>query len=230
MYTESRGQWPVVGDWPWMCVRGFASAVEGKPHDPSTRFAATSRPRGLLWVHHPAGGTRRAWRAFCPALRRPRLRNLGPAMRGPAITARPRLPPRRLARSIRRRLGTFLRGYLIRSETYRSAKILRYAQRLVEQYDTNHDGYLEKEEWQQMRGNPAIVDRDHDGLITVEDLARYITIYGRYRHIQLLAPALVTSRLGPTSEGAVAGCRQSPRRQSNGARRRRWSPTLWKPR
>jgi hypothetical protein len=85
-----------------------------------------------------------------------------------------------------------------------SAKVLRYAQRLVEQYDTNHDGQLEKAEWQKMRGNPAIVDRDHDGLITVDDLARYITIYGRYRHIQLLAPALVTNPPQPSGEGAAA--------------------------
>jgi hypothetical protein len=92
-----------------------------------------------------------------------------------------------------------------------SAKILRYAQRLVEQYDTNHDGQLEKVEWQKMRGNPAIVDRDHDGLITVDDLARYITIYGRYRHIQLLAPALATNPPQPSAEGAPASTAENPR-------------------
>jgi len=92
-----------------------------------------------------------------------------------------------------------------------SAKVLRYAQRLVEQYDTNHNGQLEKEEWQKMRGNPAIVDRDHDGLITVEDLARYITIYGRYRHIQLIAPALTTPPQQPSAEGVPSPVAENSR-------------------
>jgi Ca2+-binding EF-hand superfamily protein len=95
-----------------------------------------------------------------------------------------------------------------------SAKVLRYAQRLVEQYDTNHNGQLEKEEWQKMRGNPAVVDRDHDGLITVDDLARYITIYGRYRHVQLIAPALMTNPPQPAAEGPQPPATESPRSES----------------
>ena len=122
---------------------------------------------------------------------------------------RPKLPPHRRARSMRRPLSDIPSRvpYTERGVPV-SAKVLRYAQRLVEQYDTNHNGQLEKDEWQKMRGNPAIVDRDHDGLITVEDLARYITIYGRYRHIQLIAPALTTNPPQPS----VEGCRRRPPR------------------
>ena len=99
-----------------------------------------------------------------------------------------------------------------------SAKILRYAQRLVAQYDTNHDGQLEKDEWQKMHGNPAIVDRDHDGLISAEDLARYITIYGRYRRIQLIAPTLATSPQQPSGEGTPAAGAENSRGENPAGR------------
>ena len=70
-----------------------------------------------------------------------------------------------------------------------SAKILRYAERLVKQYDTNGDGYLQTEEWEKMHGNPKIIDTDRDGIITVDQLARYIARYGRAHRLQLmLAP------------------------------------------
>ena len=95
-----------------------------------------------------------------------------------------------------------------------SAKVLRYAQRLVEQYDTNHDGQLDKEEWQKMRGNPATVVRDHDDRITVQDLARYITIYGRYRRIQLMAPALVTNPSQPWGDGGPSPGAENSRRDN----------------
>ena len=91
-----------------------------------------------------------------------------------------------------------------------SAKILRYSQRLVAQYDANHNGQLEKEEWSKMQGNPTVIDRDRDGVITVEDLARYITIYGRYRHIHLLAPALGSTGGSTTGENGAAAGEENP--------------------
>jgi len=69
-----------------------------------------------------------------------------------------------------------------------SAKILRYAERIVRQYDTNGDDRLQAEEWQAMRGEPATMDFDRDGTITIEEYSRYIFKYGRAHRIHLAAP------------------------------------------
>lgn len=69
------------------------------------------------------------------------------------------------------------------------AKILRYAERLVRQYDTNGDGRLQKDEWEKIHGNPPMVDADHDGVITVDEFAQYISRYGQLHRIHLFQPA-----------------------------------------
>jgi Ca2+-binding EF-hand superfamily protein len=69
------------------------------------------------------------------------------------------------------------------------AKTLRYAERLVHQYDSNGDGSLQKEEWQKVHGNPQQVDANRDGVITVDEFAQYIARYGQLHRIHLFQPA-----------------------------------------
>ncbi|MCL2347741.1 MAG: hypothetical protein FWC50_05700 [Planctomycetaceae bacterium] len=65
-----------------------------------------------------------------------------------------------------------------------SAKILRYAEYLIEKYDTNHNGQLEQDEWfGKMSGFPQKIDLDGDSSITLEELAGYIAKYSDLRTI-----------------------------------------------
>jgi Ca2+-binding EF-hand superfamily protein len=64
------------------------------------------------------------------------------------------------------------------------AKLLRYAQRLVKQYDRNGSGALEEKEWAAMPGNARKIDRNRDGVITVEELVDYLARYARSRRLQ----------------------------------------------
>ena len=95
-----------------------------------------------------------------------------------------------------------------------SAKILRYAERLVKQYDTNGNGRLEQDEWEKMHGNPKAMDANRDGVITTEDLARYIARYGRAHRLQLMIsppPAPETAASPPLFQPASKGSlQQSP--------------------
>lgn len=69
-----------------------------------------------------------------------------------------------------------------------SAKVVRYAQRLVHSYDRDGDGQLGQQEIQAMRGAARQADLNHDGVITVEELTRFIADYGQNRRIRLLPP------------------------------------------
>jgi len=73
-------------------------------------------------------------------------------------------------------------------------KVLRYAQRALEKYDTNGDGELQESEWEGMKGNPRIIDRDRDKVITAKELAEYIARYGYRRRIRLM-PASTEGRI-----------------------------------
>ena len=73
-------------------------------------------------------------------------------------------------------------------------KVLRYAEHVIERYDTNGDGSLDSIEWGRMQGNPRAADRDRDGVITAEELAEWVARYGHRRKIRLM-PA--------TSEGRI---------------------------
>jgi hypothetical protein len=65
------------------------------------------------------------------------------------------------------------------------AKVRRYAERLLRQYDRNGDGVLQPDEWSKMRGNPAAIDANHDRVITLDELTRYIMAYGQQRRLNL---------------------------------------------
>ncbi len=71
-----------------------------------------------------------------------------------------------------------------------SAKILRYADRLIRRYDTNQDSKLQQNEWKAMRGNPLLADFDGDKIITIEEMARRIARYGYRRKIRLIPKTL----------------------------------------
>ncbi len=63
----------------------------------------------------------------------------------------------------------------------RAARARRFAEMILGRYDKNHNGRLERDEWRGMRGNPEEVDRNHDGVITREELTRRVMEYGRGR-------------------------------------------------
>lgn len=69
-----------------------------------------------------------------------------------------------------------------------TAKLVRYAQRIVKRYDTNGDGRLEAAEWKGMHGKPEVADANDDGQITVDEFARYAASYGSGRRIRLSTP------------------------------------------
>lgn len=54
-------------------------------------------------------------------------------------------------------------------------RIRQYAQSLVRQYDTNHNGVLERDEWKNMSGDWQAADTNGDGILTVDEIANYLT-------------------------------------------------------
>lgn len=59
------------------------------------------------------------------------------------------------------------------------AKILRYAEGMLKQYDANKDGMLQKEEWSKMRGDPNGADKNGDEILTKEEVAEQLANYGK---------------------------------------------------
>lgn len=60
-------------------------------------------------------------------------------------------------------------------------RMLRYAEGLLKQYDTNKDGILQRDEWSKMRSESQKADRDANGLITKEELAAQLADYSKGR-------------------------------------------------
>ena len=63
------------------------------------------------------------------------------------------------------------------------AKVVRYATTMLQRYDTNGDGVLQREEWEAIPGTPQAMDVDGNGEITLSELAWYFTQYGRGKTI-----------------------------------------------
>ena len=63
------------------------------------------------------------------------------------------------------------------------AKVVRYAAIMVQRYDQNNDGILQREEWEAMPGNPQAIDIDGDQQITRSELVWYFVQYGQSRTI-----------------------------------------------
>lgn len=66
------------------------------------------------------------------------------------------------------------------------AKVRRYAEKLVTRYDLDGNGTLEPVEWLQMRGDPRNDDLNGDEVLTSEELAIRIAVYGHRRFIRLM--------------------------------------------
>ena len=98
-----------------------------------------------------------------------------------------------------------------------AAKLLRHARRTIGRYDANRDGRLQQAEWAGMKGEPATVDRDADGSITVEELIERMADFGRRRSLHVSKRFTVgiddvLPLLQPTTESAAdALAAESPR-------------------
>ena len=90
-----------------------------------------------------------------------------------------------------------------------SPKVVRYAERLVTQYDEDQDGQLSEAEWQPFGESFRVSDLDRDGVITIDEVARRIAAYARRRtlHSMPLAaptPAEIAAASPTTASGNVA--------------------------
>ncbi|MCL2711601.1 MAG: EF-hand domain-containing protein [Planctomycetaceae bacterium] len=63
------------------------------------------------------------------------------------------------------------------------AKVTRYAMSVMERYDANGDGVLQRDEWEMMPGTPRAMDRDGDGQISLDELVWYFAYFGQGRTI-----------------------------------------------
>jgi len=104
-----------------------------------------------------------------------------------------------------------------------TAKLIRYSQRVVRQYDSDGDGRLDRQEWTAMRGNPEAVDLNGDGQITVNEFARYAASYGAGRRIRLSTRLETVGAMNPSTQqpGAVDPDNSGERADSPGLDRRR---------
>jgi hypothetical protein len=110
------------------------------------------------------------------------------------------------------------------------AKVVRYARTVIQRYDTNEDGILQREEWEKMPGAPQAIDMNGDGQITQDELVWYFAHYGQSRtihrtirvdfsepykfdpaNLRLLRPVL------PTAAPSVSGAGTSPTSGDGGA-------------
>jgi hypothetical protein len=54
------------------------------------------------------------------------------------------------------------------------AAYVSYARGIIAKYDANHNGVLDKSEWSAVAGNPEKADLNGDGVITLEEYARFV--------------------------------------------------------
>lgn len=62
-------------------------------------------------------------------------------------------------------------------------KVVRFAIRLMQHYDANADGVLQEDEWKKMPGAPQAIDLNGDRTLTLEELVRFLGLYGQDRTI-----------------------------------------------
>ncbi len=63
----------------------------------------------------------------------------------------------------------------------REQRSREFAEGLLRRYDSNRSGRLEREEWSQIRGDPQEIDRNRDGVITLDELAARVASFGERR-------------------------------------------------
>jgi hypothetical protein len=86
-----------------------------------------------------------------------------------------------------------------------AGKIIRYAEHLIRQHDTNGNGVLDEQEWRGVGGNPLEADLNQDGTITPEELIQRIVVYGRHRSLRLVRPSSAIAAGAAPAEMAPVG-------------------------
>ncbi len=61
----------------------------------------------------------------------------------------------------------------------RDRRAREFAESILRRYDRNRSGRLERDEWGELRGNPAEIDRNKDGVITLEELQALAASFGQ---------------------------------------------------
>ena len=87
-----------------------------------------------------------------------------------------------------------------------SAKTLRYAEYLINKYDTNSNGRLEQGEWyQKMSGAPQVIDLDGNSVLMLDEIASHVDQFSRWRTIHNPYPLqqLIANRVLPQQEKPV---------------------------
>lgn len=94
-------------------------------------------------------------------------------------------------------------GPTVLKEASTPTKILRYSSYLLNQYDADRDGVLQKNEWKAMHGKPELMDVNGDGDITVEEITRWVANYGRRKQTGHVTPTDSAAPESSTSSGKV---------------------------
>jgi Ca2+-binding EF-hand superfamily protein len=84
------------------------------------------------------------------------------------------------------------------------AKYRRYAEMLLKQYDKNHNGVLEREEWSEMRGDWKSADLNGDGNLTVDEITAHLMGYNQRRAQQSTTPAVSSGASAPTVSASAS--------------------------
>lgn len=91
---------------------------------------------------------------------------------------------------------------LVAADARPSAKVTRYVEKLMREFDADHSGGLEKGEWSSLKGNPQQADRNGDGVLSPAELTNRILGYGQSRHLRLLdAPQTGATAQPPDHKG-----------------------------
>jgi hypothetical protein len=91
-----------------------------------------------------------------------------------------------------------------------SGKILRYAAKLMQQYDRDGDGQLNADEWAQMRGTPRLNDLDQDGMVSERELAERVAVYSQRRAVRLMPLSRELAGSGAGGRTATASVPEPP--------------------
>jgi Ca2+-binding EF-hand superfamily protein len=84
-------------------------------------------------------------------------------------------------------------------------RIRQYAKSLMKQYDKNGNGQLEKEEWSEMKPEYRAADKNHNDVITLEELTDFLAADSGSGPRQSSSVAVATSAGASNAVGVNAG-------------------------